>query len=128
MTGMEVLKPEIILVGKRRYRKNDYIRKETFISDDKAFHNDSSITCGYESDEACDVNNEIFETPKGFSVNMLIPNVYFKYIIGKKGETKKRIEAETYTKIIIPSKEEALNENLGESFFFKIYINEPIVV
>ena len=54
------------------------------------------------NDEVCDVNFDIEEFSGGFRLRLNIPSVFFKYIIGKRGETKKRLETETRTQIIIP--------------------------
>lgn len=53
-------------------------------------------------DEICDAFSNIEETENGFRLRMPVPSGFFKYIIGKKGETKKRIENETKTQISIP--------------------------
>lgn len=42
------------------------------------------------------------ETDSGFRYEMNIPSAYFKFIIGKKAETKRRLENETATQIRIP--------------------------
>lgn len=42
------------------------------------------------------------ETEKGFQCRVEVPSPLYKYIIGKKGETKKRLETETRTSISIP--------------------------
>ena len=60
------------------------------------------------ADESCaiDAIQNIESTAAGYQLKMQLPNVYFKYIIGKKGETKKRLESETRTKIKIPKQHE----------------------
>ncbi len=49
-----------------------------------------------------DISAQIEQTESGYKLALDIPSPYFKYIIGKKGETKKRLENETRTQIIIP--------------------------
>lgn len=61
----------------------------------------NSIASCY-GDEACDANVNIEETSNGFSLRLQYHSTYFKFIIGKKGETKKRLETETKTRITIP--------------------------
>ena len=56
-------------------------------------------TCSLE--EPCD-QLDIRETDKGYSYTMDVPSAFFGLIIGKKAETKKKIERETQTQIIIP--------------------------
>jgi activating signal cointegrator complex subunit 1 len=51
-------------------------------------------------DEMCDA---IEETNGGFRAVMDVPSPLFKFIIGRKGETKRKIEMETESKIIIPN-------------------------
>ena len=58
------------------------------------------------ADEMCDAFCDIEETDSGFKTSMDVPSVYFKYIIGKRGETKKRLENETRTRIRIPKQGE----------------------
>ena len=54
------------------------------------------------ADEVCDAFNNIEQTETGYRLAMDVPSVFFKYIIGKKGEAKKKIEMETRTQIKIP--------------------------
>ena len=64
----------------------------------------------YDVEESCVVGNSLEKGPNGeYSLSVSIPSVFFKYIIGKKGETKKRIETETKTRITIPRQGEAGN-------------------
>ena len=49
------------------------------------------------ADEVCDAFSPIEKTDNGYRLTMTVPDVYFKFIVGKKGETKKRIENETET-------------------------------
>jgi len=60
------------------------------------------------ADESCalDVVEDIRNTAAGYQLNVQLPSVFFKYIIGKKGETKKRLESETRTQIRIPRQHE----------------------
>uniref|UniRef100_UPI003467EF77 Activating signal cointegrator 1 complex subunit 1 n=1 Tax=Alvinella pompejana TaxID=6376 RepID=UPI003467EF77 len=54
-------------------------------------------------DDICDtLGEQIQETENGYKLELEIPSAYYKYIIGKKGETKKRLENETRTLIKIP--------------------------
>jgi len=60
------------------------------------------------ADESCavDFHEDIESTAAGYQLKIQLPSVFFKYIIGKKGETKKRLEAETRTQIKIPRQHE----------------------
>ena len=53
-------------------------------------------------DEVCDDDFNIEELESGFQLRLDIPSAYFKFIIGKKGESKRRLESETGTQIRIP--------------------------
>lgn len=61
-------------------------------------YDDESCTAGFDDD--------IESTAKGFQLVLCIPNVFYKHLIGTGGETKKRIENETRTKIKIPRQHE----------------------
>ena len=57
-------------------------------------------------DEACDACVYVEETGEGFRVSLDIPASLMGYIVGKKGETRKRIEEETNTHVRIPKQGE----------------------
>ena len=54
------------------------------------------------ADKLCDASTNMEQTENGFRLSMAIPSVYFKYIIGKKGDVKRRLENDTKTQIRIP--------------------------
>uniref|UniRef100_A0A8C4Y2U1 Activating signal cointegrator 1 complex subunit 1 n=1 Tax=Gopherus evgoodei TaxID=1825980 RepID=A0A8C4Y2U1_9SAUR len=56
---------------------------------------------GDPTDEPCDAFM-VEETERGFQCTVEVPSLLYKYIIGKKGETRKRLETETRTSISIP--------------------------
>jgi len=60
------------------------------------------------ADELCAAGyvNDIESTAAGYQLKVQLPSVFYKYIIGKKGETKKRLESETRTQIKIPRQHE----------------------
>lgn len=53
-------------------------------------------------DEACDTVESVEKTEQGYRLCMEVPSSLFKFIIGKKAETKRKIEKETGTQIMIP--------------------------
>ncbi|OBS68715.1 hypothetical protein A6R68_02739 [Neotoma lepida] len=53
------------------------------------------------SDEPCDAY-EVEQTPQGFRATVSAPSLLYKHIVGKRGDTKKKIEMETKTSISIP--------------------------
>ena len=60
------------------------------------------------------------KTEQGYKLCMQVPSLLYKFIIGKKGETKKKIEKETGTRIIIPRQGEL--GDLGELNFLHLII------
>ncbi|KAM4034160.1 activating signal cointegrator 1 complex subunit 1 isoform 2-T2 [Anomaloglossus baeobatrachus] len=95
---MEVLRPTLVKIGGRIYRKNT-IREESYQHEEEEddFYRET-MQC---VDEPCD-DDMIEETEKGFQSSINLPSQLFKYIIGKKGETKRNLESETRTSISIP--------------------------
>ncbi|XP_060624809.2 activating signal cointegrator 1 complex subunit 1 [Anolis sagrei] len=94
---MEVLRPTLIRIGGRVYRKN-HVREQAHQQEEEQ---DFYAAPGDAADEPCDAFM-IEETERGYRCAMDIPSPLYKYIIGKKGETKKKLETETRTSISIP--------------------------
>ena len=53
-------------------------------------------------DEACDTAESVEKTDQGYRLYMEVPSSLFKFILGKRAETKKKIEKETGAQIMIP--------------------------
>ncbi|NXL86303.1 ASCC1 protein, partial [Alectura lathami] len=95
---MDVLRPALIRIGGRVYRKNlVHEQAQQQQEEDDDFY----AGPGDCADEPCDAF-VVEETEKGFQCRVEVPSPLYKYIIGKKGETKKRLETETRTSISIP--------------------------
>uniref|UniRef100_A0A8C5WWU6 K Homology domain-containing protein n=1 Tax=Laticauda laticaudata TaxID=8630 RepID=A0A8C5WWU6_LATLA len=94
---MEVLRPVLIRIDGRVYRKN-FIREQAHQQEEEE---DFNTGLGDGSDEPCDAF-AVEETERGYQCAMDIPSPLYKYIIGKKGETRKKLETETRTSISIP--------------------------
>uniref|UniRef100_A0A8C9F650 Activating signal cointegrator 1 complex subunit 1 n=1 Tax=Pavo cristatus TaxID=9049 RepID=A0A8C9F650_PAVCR len=95
---MDVLRPTLVRIGGRVYRKNiihEQVQQQE--EEEEDFYTGPS-DC---ADEPCDAF-VVEETEKGFQCRVEVPSPLYKYIIGKKGETKKRLETETRTSISIP--------------------------
>ncbi|XP_057681957.1 activating signal cointegrator 1 complex subunit 1 [Corythoichthys intestinalis] len=96
---MDVLRPPLININGRIYRRN-VIQEEQYEEEE-----DFSYMGPPESEEleaeTCDIHC-IEQTDKGFRCAIDVPTVLYKYIIGKKGETRKRLESDTKTSINIP--------------------------
>ncbi|XP_074965486.1 activating signal cointegrator 1 complex subunit 1 isoform X1 [Phalacrocorax aristotelis] len=95
---MDVLRPTLIRIGGRVYRKN-VIQEQACQHEEE--EDDFCAGPGDCADEPCDAF-VVEETEKGFQCRVEVPSPLYKYIIGKKGETKKRLETETRTSISIP--------------------------
>jgi activating signal cointegrator complex subunit 1 len=106
---MDVLKPQLIYIGNRCYRKN-VVENHTcqelknYEEDDLNSFKDMDE---YE-DESCtiDIDDRIQSTPNGFQLSFYVPNAFHKHIIGKGGEMRKRLEYETKTQIKVPRQHE----------------------
>ncbi|KAM3835655.1 activating signal cointegrator 1 complex subunit 1 isoform 2-T2 [Vipera latastei] len=94
---MEVLRPVLIRIDGRVYRKN-FIQEPAHQQEEEE---DFNTGLGDDSDEPCDAF-VVEETERGYQCAMAIPSPLYKYIIGKKGETRKKLETETRTSISIP--------------------------
>ncbi|XP_005991424.1 activating signal cointegrator 1 complex subunit 1 [Latimeria chalumnae] len=95
---MEVLRPTLVNIGGCIYRKNP-IKEQSFQTDEDEYSSYSGATDYV--DEACDTV-AVEQTEKGYRCSMNVASVLYKYIIGKKGETRRRLETETRTSISIP--------------------------
>lgn len=66
-------------------------------------------------DEACDAFGLVEKTAAGYRLCMEVPSLLYRFIIGKKGDTKRKIEKQTGTQIMIPRQGE--EGDIGESIF-----------
>lgn len=98
---MEVLRPALININGRMYRRN-IIKEEHYEEEEE----DVSYMGPPESEDLADEETcdaiVIEETDKGYRCAIDVPSVLYKYIIGKKGETRRRLELDTKTSINIP--------------------------
>ncbi|CAJ1080289.1 activating signal cointegrator 1 complex subunit 1 [Xyrichtys novacula] len=97
---MEVLRPHLINVNGRIYRRN--ITQEEHYEEEEDFsYMGPPESEDLAEEESCDTHM-IEQTEKGYRCAIDVPSVLYKYIIGKKGETRKRLEFDTKTSINIP--------------------------
>ncbi|KAH3844216.1 hypothetical protein DPMN_086471 [Dreissena polymorpha] len=97
---MDILRPEIIKIGKRCYRKNPVLHTDVNAAEEEDFT--ERIISDY-NDEICALDQpNVEETSDGFRTLVKAPSTLFKFVIGRQGESKKRLETETRTKIKIP--------------------------
>ncbi|XP_034049573.1 activating signal cointegrator 1 complex subunit 1 [Thalassophryne amazonica] len=98
---MEVLRPFLININGRIYRRN-IIKEEHYEEEQEDLsymRPQDSEDC--DAEETCD-SHCIEQTDKGFRCTIDVPSVLYKYIIGKKGDTRRRLESDTKTSISIP--------------------------
>nr|XP_033798246.1 activating signal cointegrator 1 complex subunit 1 isoform X2 [Geotrypetes seraphini] len=98
--SMEILRPTLINIGGRIYRKNT-VQERSYQNEEDEEEGGFYAGAADCADEPCgDIVVE--QTEKGFQCTLPVPSPLFKYIIGKKGETRRRLESETRTSISIP--------------------------
>ncbi|XP_008312775.1 activating signal cointegrator 1 complex subunit 1 [Cynoglossus semilaevis] len=97
---MDVLRPSLININGRIYRRN-IIKEEQYEDEEDFSYMDAPGIADIAEDETCDTHL-IEQTDKGYRCAIDVPSVLYKYIIGKKGETRKRLETDTKTSINIP--------------------------
>lgn len=78
------------------------------------------MQCDSWKDESCDIGLDIQETDCGFQTSVNLPSAFFKHIIGRKAETKRRLENETKTQIKIPR--EGVEGDIGKCYIILITI------
>ncbi|KAJ3608190.1 hypothetical protein NHX12_025240 [Muraenolepis orangiensis] len=98
---MDVLRPALININGRIYRRNAVKEEQFEEEEDDFYHEERPEYEELATDEVCE-SQLIEETDKGFRCSIDVPSVLYKYIIGKKGETRKRLETDTKTSINIP--------------------------
>ncbi|XP_040098442.1 activating signal cointegrator 1 complex subunit 1 isoform X3 [Oryx dammah] len=95
---MEVLRPQLIKIGGRVYRKNP-IQEQTYQHEEEEDdYYQGLMECAEEPCETYDV----VQTPQGFRCTVKAPSLLYKHIVGKRGDTRKKLEVETKTSISIP--------------------------
>ncbi|XP_030611088.1 activating signal cointegrator 1 complex subunit 1 isoform X2 [Archocentrus centrarchus] len=97
---MDVLRPPLININGRIYRRN-IIKEEHYEEEEEFPFMGPSESEELAEDETCDAH-VIEQTDKGYRCAIDVPSVLYKYIIGKKGETRRRLESDTKTSISIP--------------------------
>ncbi|XP_074475170.1 activating signal cointegrator 1 complex subunit 1 isoform X1 [Sebastes fasciatus] len=97
---MEVLRPALINIRGRVYRRN-IIKEDHYEEEEELSYLGPTESEDLAADETCDTNL-IEQTDKGYRCAIDVPSVLYKYIIGKKGETRRRLEFDTKTSINIP--------------------------
>lgn len=94
---MDVLSPPLIHIGNRCYRRNPIAQNDTDLSEEPM-----KLDCVWDDEISCEDDADIEKTDTGYRLELNIPSVLFKHLIGVQGATKKRLESETRTQIQIP--------------------------
>lgn len=97
---MDVLRPPLLNINGRIYRRN-IIKEEHYEEEEDFTYMGPAESEELVADETCDLHL-IEQTDRGYRCAIDVPSVLYKYIIGKKGETRRRLEADTKTSISIP--------------------------
>lgn len=97
---MEVLRPQLVVINSRQYRRN-VTKEEQYEEEEEFSYMGPPDPEDLVEDESCD-GHSIEQTEKGFRCAIDVPSVLYKYVIGKKGETRRRLEYDTKTSISIP--------------------------
>uniref|UniRef100_A0A147B4Q2 Activating signal cointegrator 1 complex subunit 1 n=1 Tax=Fundulus heteroclitus TaxID=8078 RepID=A0A147B4Q2_FUNHE len=97
---MDVLRPPLININGRIYRRN-IVKEEHYEEEEDFSYVGPSEGEDVAEGETCD-GHFIEQTDKGYRCAVDVPSVLYKYIIGKKGETRRRLEFDTKTTISIP--------------------------
>ena len=118
----EILRPTIVVSNGRSYRKLTEIEfgrrpgeKTTGRSGQWAGGRDEKgeqETVGLYRDDVYDEGNDFEEDVEGirrlsngnYELKLAVPQVFFKYVIGKEGRVKKSIERDTECRLWLPSK------------------------
>ncbi|PIK51488.1 putative activating signal cointegrator 1 complex subunit 1-like [Apostichopus japonicus] len=103
---MDVLKPTTIQIGGRCYRRNATNPPPgwKFSEHVQPYQEDEEIFTSQDNEGDDSEFIDVQETDKGFSLSMEVPSAFYGRIIGKGGETRRRIEDETQCKINIPNR------------------------
>ncbi|KAG7261620.1 hypothetical protein CRUP_000966, partial [Coryphaenoides rupestris] len=91
----------LININGRIYRRNAIKEEQYEEEEEDVYHEERAEYEESAADEVCE-SHQIEQTDKGFRCTINVPSVLYKYIIGKKGETRKRLESDTRTSINIP--------------------------
>uniref|UniRef100_A0A182TC74 K Homology domain-containing protein n=1 Tax=Anopheles maculatus TaxID=74869 RepID=A0A182TC74_9DIPT len=98
---MDVMSPQLMWIGTRCYRVNQTkstVREEEFSDRPQAYVEEDM----YEEDER-EEEYEIEVTNTGkFQTSFHVPSAFYAMIIGAKGQTRQRLEAETKAQIRVP--------------------------
>uniref|UniRef100_A0A336LC95 CSON008605 protein n=1 Tax=Culicoides sonorensis TaxID=179676 RepID=A0A336LC95_CULSO len=106
---MDILKPDLIWIGSRCYRvnptsdltvKSNEIHSKYIEQDD--FDEDDDETLLEPESENQDNNYQIESINGRYSTSFHVPSQLFGQIVGAKGATRRRIETETGSQILIP--------------------------
>ncbi|XP_075912270.1 activating signal cointegrator 1 complex subunit 1 [Petromyzon marinus] len=106
---MDVLRPPLLRVGGRVYRVNPVREPELYPGGyEEEEREDEEEVLGEEEEDAADGDGQgetgkaLERTDRGYRCSLHMPSAFFKYVIGRKGETKRRLESDTRCSVTIP--------------------------
>ncbi|XP_053685087.1 activating signal cointegrator 1 complex subunit 1 [Sabethes cyaneus] len=98
---MDVMSPELMWIGTRCYRINQ-VSEQSYLQQQPDENKPYVEEDLYEEDDReADYEIQICEGGK-FQTSFHVPSVFFAMIIGSKGTTRRRLETETKTQIVVP--------------------------
>ncbi|XP_076809627.1 activating signal cointegrator 1 complex subunit 1-like [Clavelina lepadiformis] len=101
---MDILNPHLININGRIYCKYN-VEKPAPVPDEFLHENNETSDAWWDDEPDCQEEENVTKNSKGlYETALQIPSSFFKYIIGNRGDMKKRLEHETKTKIQIPGK------------------------
>uniref|UniRef100_A0A5S6QPU5 KH domain-containing protein n=1 Tax=Trichuris muris TaxID=70415 RepID=A0A5S6QPU5_TRIMR len=96
---MDVMKPDVYWVGDRCYRKNP-VSVRTNTEDDEF---ESAPMAALSPEELAEMAEfDIKENDRGFTMQLDVASAYYRFIVGHKGDTRRRLEMETATVVEVP--------------------------
>ncbi|XP_023319707.1 activating signal cointegrator 1 complex subunit 1 [Eurytemora carolleeae] len=104
---MDILKPSVVWVGGRCYRKNnqvEYTVRTGYTGENEDEDDDHEFVNNQGDEEEIDLQHVVDEFSGGFRASLQVSSNFFPLIIGKGGQIKIRLEKETGTRIVIPRK------------------------
>jgi activating signal cointegrator complex subunit 1 len=101
---MDVLNPELMWIGQRCYRVN--VPDDNRINEERtkaAYEEDEEEFCGFDVDDDEDFYEiETIDNGRKFQLKVHVPQMFHSQVIGAKGNTRRRLEQETSTQILVP--------------------------
>lgn len=99
---MDVLSPELMWIGQRCYRVNIPSDNPKNEARERVNYEEEDYDCELEIDEDDFYEIETVDNGRKFQLKVHVPQTFHSQVIGTKGNTRRRIEQETGTTILVP--------------------------